>query len=108
VYSVAALAQRRRVREYGLRLAVGARPAALGMAVLLEGLRMVALGAVCGVLGASAVLRMLAEHTFGMERALAWIMPAGAVAMAMVALAALMLPALRAMRIDPIVALRND
>jgi predicted permease len=108
VYSVAALAQRRRVREFGLRLAVGARPTTLGLSVLGEGLRMVMLGATLGVVGAGAVLRLLAEHTFGMEGALAWIMPVGAVAMALVALAALMLPALRAMRVDPIVALRND
>jgi putative ABC transport system permease protein len=108
VYSVAALAQRRRVREFGLRLAVGAKPTTLGLSVLGEGLRMVVLGAVCGMLGANAALRLLSELTFNMDKAMSWVMPVGAIAMAGIALAALMLPALRAMRVDPIVALRND
>jgi ABC-type antimicrobial peptide transport system permease subunit len=108
VYAVAALAQRRRVREFGLRLAVGARPAMLGMHVLRDGLGVVVGGAALGVLGAHVVLRMLEAQTFGLERLLVPVMLLGAGAMAGAAMVALMIPALRAMRTDPMTALRYE
>jgi predicted permease len=108
VYAVASLAQRRRVREFGLRLAVGARPAALGMQVLRDGLVIVIAGAALGVVGALAALRLIAAQTFGIDDALALVVLIGALAMALAALAALMVPALRAIRTDPMTALRYE
>lgn len=108
VYAVASQQQRLRVREFGLRLAVGARPAALGGEVLRQGVVVVAIGAALGVLGAFAVLRLLAAQTFGLDAQVHWVMLAGVAAMALAALAALMLPAWRAIRTDAMVALRHE
>lgn len=108
VYAVAAQSQRRRVREFGLRLAIGANPLKLGLHVFRDGLLVVGIGAVAGIAGSAAVLRLLSAQTFGLESLLLWIMIGGAAFMAAVAMAALMIPALRAMRTDPMSALRAD
>lgn len=107
VYAVATLAQRRRVREFGLKLAIGARPALLGREVLADGLKLVVLGAAVGMAGAHAVLRLIAEQTYGLDRLLAGVTLAGGGLMALAALLAMLLPAWRAMRTDPLVALRD-
>lgn len=108
VYAVASLQQRRRIREFGLRLAVGARPASLGSEILGDGLVTVVAGALLGLGGGWYVLQLIADQTFGLEGTLPWVMLAGVMAMAAIALAALLLPAFRAMRLDPMVALRHD
>jgi putative ABC transport system permease protein len=108
VYAVATLAQRRRVREFGLRLAVGARPAALGLQVLRDGLRVVLTGAAIGVAGSWFALQLIAGQTFGLERGIASVMIVGAATMAAAALVALMVPAWRAIRTDPMTALRYE
>jgi predicted permease len=108
VYAVAALQQRRRVREFGLRLAVGARPAVLGLQIVREGLRVVAPGAALGLVGAWSALQLISAQTFGLETRLPWVMVSGVAIMALAALAALLLPALRAARTDPMTALRYE
>ena len=108
VYAVAAQAQRRRVREFGLRLAIGANPVTLGLHVFRDGLRVVAAGAIAGIAGSAAVMRLLSAQTFGLESMLLWIMLGGAAVMAGIAMAAIMIPAIRATRTDPISALRAD
>jgi putative ABC transport system permease protein len=110
VYAVASLQQRRRIREFGLRLAVGARPANLGSQILGDGLISVIAGALLGVAGAWLALQLIAAQTFGLEHGFdrVMLMLSGVAAMAVVALSALLLPAMRAMRLDPMVALRHD
>ena len=94
--------------QFGLRLAVGARPALLGWQILREGLRVVGVGAALGLAGAWAALRLIAAQIFGVQTLLPWVMAAGVLAIAVTALAALMLPALRAVRTDPMTALRYE
>ncbi len=108
VYAVASLQQRRRIREFGRRLAVGARPASLGSQILGDGLVSVLAGALLGLGGGWYALGLIADQTFALKGSLPWVMLAGVVTMAIVALAALLLPAIRAMRLDPMVALRHD
>jgi len=108
VYAVASLQQRRRIREFGLRLAVGARPVNLGSQILGDGLLSVSAGALLGLAGGWFALQLIAAQTFGLEGGLPWVMLSGVAAMAIVALIALLLPALRAMRLDPMVALRHE
>jgi ABC-type antimicrobial peptide transport system permease subunit len=108
VYAVATQQQRLRVREFGLRLAIGARPGAIGAQVLRQGLAIVALGAGAGIAGGWAVLKLLAAQTFALDSALHWVMLAGVAAMAFAALAALLVPAIRAARTDAMVALRQE
>jgi predicted permease len=108
VYAVTSLQQRRRVREFGLRLAIGARPLSLGAQVLGGGLHLVAVGGALGMAGAWLSLWLIAAQTYGLEQQRPWVMLSGVLAMSLVALLALALPALRAARLDPITALRQE
>jgi ABC-type antimicrobial peptide transport system permease subunit len=108
IYGVLAYFVSQRGRELGIRLALGARPAALFRLVVGQGLRPVAAGAAIGLAGALAVTTLMQSLLFGVTP----VDPAAyAVAMAVlaaIALAACAVPALRATRVDPLVALRED
>ena len=106
VYAVAALQQQRRVGEFGLRLAIGARPAMLAVQILRESMAGVLVGIGLGALGALAVLRLLQAHLFGLQGGSLGVLAAGAAALAAAALVASMLPAWRATRVDPGTSLR--
>lgn len=109
VYAVASLQQQRRIGEFGLRLAVGAPPHQLALAVLHDSLRGSAIGVAVGLGGAWLLLRVLQAQLFGLgagDQPL--LLAAGLCAMAVAALLAALLPALRAAHIDPIKALRAD
>lgn len=108
VYAVATLQQRRRVKEFGLRLALGARPAALARQVLGEGARVVVAGVALGASGAWAARQLLVAQSYDLEGRLPWVVMAGIAIMAIAALVALSAPALRAARTDPMTALRDE
>lgn len=108
VYAVTSLQQRRRIREFGLRLAVGARPLGLVAQVLRSGLQIVAVGAALGIAGGSLSLSLIAAQTYGLDQQQPWVVLSAVLAMSFAALLALTLPALRAARLDPINALRHD
>ncbi len=108
VYAIAALSQRRRLREFGLRLAVGAQRQNLAWQVLSDGALALALGAAAGMFGSVLALRALAAHTFQLNELPLALIIGGAAIMGTVAVLAQLAPALRAMRTDPIVALRAD
>jgi predicted permease len=109
VYAVASLQQRRRVGEYGLRLAVGAPPRRLAFAVLRESVRVSAIGVIAGLTGAWLLLRLLQSQLFGLDAGeQPLLLAVGLAAMALAAVAAALLPAWRASRIDPLTALRNE
>ena len=107
VYAVASLQQQRRIGEFGLRLAIGAPPHRLALAVLRDSFRVSAIGVAIGLGGAWLLLRLLQAQLFGLGVAdQPLLLTAGLAAMAAAALLAALLPALRAARIDPIKALR--
>jgi predicted permease len=109
VYAVASLQQQRRLGEFGLRLAVGAPPRRLALAVLRESFLASATGVAVGLCGAWLLLRLVQAQLFGLgsgEQPL--LLAAGLGAMVLAALLAALLPAIRAARIDPIRALRSD
>jgi len=109
VYAVASLQQQSRIGEFGLRLAVGAPPHKLALAVLRDSLRASTIGVAIGLAGAWLLLRVLQAQLFGLgvgDQPL--LLAAGLFAMAVAALLAALLPALRAARLDPIKALRAD
>jgi ABC-type antimicrobial peptide transport system permease subunit len=108
LYGVMAYATARRIREMGVRLALGATPAQLIALVARDGLRLALIGTVIGVSLAVPVARVLGALVFGIDvNDLAGCAGACGLLIA-VALVAAVLPARRALRLDPIAALRAD
>ncbi|MBD8528067.1 ABC transporter permease [Pseudomarimonas arenosa] len=108
VYAVAALRQQQRSSEFGLRLAIGARPMKLLVQMLRESLRSVVLGMAVGVLLALGVLRLLQGQLFGLEQARFEVMIYGLTSLIVAAVLAALLPAWRAAHTDPMDALRHE
>ncbi len=109
VYAVASLQQQRRVGEFGLRLAIGASPSALALAILRDSIKGSALGVVCGLFAAALAMRMLETQWFGIEQVSPSLLIAcGLLAMTVAAVLSALVPAWRAARLHPMVALRQD
>jgi putative ABC transport system permease protein len=108
IFGVAAFAVAQRTREIGIRSALGARPAALLGAVLGDTLRTVATGCVIGValaLGAAQLLRSQLYGVGAVEPVTFVLVP---IVLTVVAVVATAIPARRAVRVDPVVALRSE
>jgi ABC-type antimicrobial peptide transport system permease subunit len=103
-----AFTTQQRTREIGLRIAVGARPADILRIVLGQGARLVAAGALVGLVGALASARVLPSLLYetGTADPLAYLVALGTLAMG--GLLAAYVPARRATRVDPMVALRAE
>jgi ABC-type antimicrobial peptide transport system permease subunit len=98
----------RRTSEIGIRIALGAqRRGVVGM-VLRESMIMVGVGVVLGLVAAVAASRLLTAILFGLSPTDVWTMAAAIALMIGVSLAAGYLPARRASRVDPMVALRYE
>ena len=108
LYGVMAHAVQRRTAELGLRMALGARPGAIVRLVLENGGLLVASGLGAGLLAALGAGRLLESVLYGVKPADPWIFASVALLIAGVGAAACVLPAWRAGRIDPIVALKTD
>ena len=108
VYGLMAYTVQQRTQEIGLRLALGAEAGQVLRMIVLQGMRLVAVGVVVGVAAASGLVRVIASFLFGVETwdPTAFItVPA---VLATVALAAVLVPARRASRVDPVEALRCE
>jgi putative ABC transport system permease protein len=108
LYGVIAYAVARRTREIGIRIALGAAGGRVVRGFLARGLIMSGLGVAVGIPAAAASTALLKGLLFGVAAQKPAILGAGAVVMISVALAASYLPARRATRVDPMVALRQD
>lgn len=108
LYGVLAFAVGERRREFGVRLALGARPADVVAQVLAGGLRLVAGGIALGLLGALGLARVLTGLLYEVAPADLPTLAAVAALMASVALLASYLPARRAAQLDPALALRQE
>jgi predicted permease len=108
VYGVLSHAVGRRTHEIGVRLALGARQSAVFWRVVLEGMTLAALGVGIGVLASLALTRYLTSLLFGVEPSDPATFAAVVVVLGLVALLACWIPARRATRIDPLVALRYE
>jgi putative ABC transport system permease protein len=108
IYGVLAYLVSQRVQEIGVRLAIGATPRSVAGLFVREGAVLTLAGLACGVAGALAITRTLSTLLFGVTTTDPWTFSAVAGALAVVALLASYLPARRAARVDPMVALRND
>ncbi len=108
IYGVTAYTVGRRTGEIGLRMALGARPPDVLRLVLGQGMALTGLGIGLGLLAAAALSRALATLLFGVSPTDAVAFGGIAVLLAFVALLACALPARRAARVDPLVALREE
>ncbi|HEY7547096.1 MAG TPA: ABC transporter permease [Blastocatellia bacterium] len=108
LYGVMSYAVSRRRREIGIRLALGAQTSNVMRMVLREGMTLVGIGMLIGWIAAVALARLLASFLFGistMDAATFALIP---IMLAVVAMVANYLPARRAMKVDPMVALRYE
>src|SRR5262249_17026094 len=108
LYGVTAYGVTQRVHEFGIRMALGARRGDIARLVLGEGGRLVAAGAVLGAAGALALTRLMSSLVVGVSVGDPLIFAGVAVLLAAVAALACWLPARRAGRVEPIVALRHE
>jgi putative ABC transport system permease protein len=108
IYGVMAWSVTVRTKEFGVRLALGARPAVLMRQVMREGLLVVAAGAAGGLVAAAALSRLIESLLFETSPTEPGTYAAAVAIVLAVALAAIALPALRATRTDPIQALRSE
>ena len=108
LYGVLAYSVRRRTREIGIRLAVGAPPSAVRNMVLREVLILIGIGTTLAIPAALAVGSFAETLLYGMKGNDAGVLVAATIGVALVSLAAGYFPARRAMGIDPTVALRYE
>jgi ABC-type antimicrobial peptide transport system permease subunit len=107
-YGVVGYGVSNRTREIGLRIALGAEPRKVMAMIVGQGLTSVALGIVLGGVTAVIVMRFLASLLFGVAVHDPVIYVGGALLLLLVAAGASFLPARRASRIDPAIALRGQ
>jgi ABC-type antimicrobial peptide transport system permease subunit len=108
VYGVMSHLVAQRTREIGIRIALGALPREILRLVLSQGAWLAGLGIGAGVIGALGATRLLASLLFGVGPTDPATFLTTAAALAIVAAIASLLPALRAVRTDPITALRSE
>jgi putative ABC transport system permease protein len=108
IYGVLAYSVSQRTGELGLRMALGATPGGVLGIVMGEGMRVALIGIGTGLLGGLALGRAVSSLVFGVPVRDAATFALVAAALAGVACAACAVPALRASRVDPLVALRHE
>jgi macrolide transport system ATP-binding/permease protein len=108
VYSVASYAAAQRTQEIGIRMAIGATPGDILKMVLRQGLGIIAIGLLVGLAAAFAGTRLLADLFYGVKPSDPVTFAAVATLLLAVALLACWIPARRATRVSPTVALRFE
>jgi predicted permease len=108
IYGVTSYAVTQRTTEIGIRIALGAQLANVWRLVIGQGMKSVLLGIVIGLGGAFALTRLIAHLLFSVSTTDPLTFAVVAIGLAMVALLACWIPARRATRVNPIVALRCD
>lgn len=108
IYGVLAFSVNRRTHEIGVRLALGAHPRDVLRFIVWRGMRLVCIGVVLGVGGAAALTRLMATLLYSVSATDPATFIAVALLLTLVALLACYIPARRAMRVDPISALRME
>jgi putative ABC transport system permease protein len=108
IYSVLSYIVRGRSREIGIRTALGARTSDVLRLVIVEGMSPVLVGIAAGIIGALASARAMGTLVFGVSASDPLTLAAVAATLALVALMASLVPAYRALRLDPVKVLRAD
>ena len=108
VYGVLAYAVAQRTREIGVRMALGAKPMDVTRMILGRGMKLSAIGLLAGGALAAGLAVLLRTLLFGVTLVAPGIYAGTAAALVLVAMVACVIPAQRAARVDPAVALRNE
>jgi putative ABC transport system permease protein len=108
IYSVMSYSVSRRTHEIGIRISLGAKTADVLLLVVRQGLILAAAGSAIGTIGALILSRLLATLLYGVRPSDALTYISVACLLMIVALAACCIPARRALRVDPMVALRYE
>jgi predicted permease len=107
IYGVLAYLVSQRKREFGVRMAIGAQPSSVLALVVKQGVALTLVGLAMGVVGAIAATRLLSSFLYGVERTDIPTYAATVVLVGVAGVVATLIPARRATRVDPIVALRE-
>jgi putative ABC transport system permease protein len=108
VYGVMSYLVSQSTHDIGVRVALGAQPGNIIGLVVRQGMELAAIGIVAGLAGAAVLTRVMAGLLFGVSATDAATFCAVAAILAAVAFAATVIPAGRATRVDPMVALREE
>jgi putative ABC transport system permease protein len=108
IYGVLAQVVSQRTQEIGIRLTLGAEPSQVFRLVLREGMGMVGIGVVIGILGAFGLTRLISTMLYDVGPTDLFVFTAVTMSLMSVALLACYVPARRAMRVPPMVALRYE
>jgi putative ABC transport system permease protein len=108
IYGLMAYSVQQRTQEIGIRLALGAAPPVVRKMVVWQGMRLALAGIAVGLAAAFGLSRLIATMLFGVKEKDPVVFATVATALALISLIAVWLPARRATRIDPTVALRSE
>ena len=108
VYGILAFSVAQRTSEFGIRLALGATAGNIAGLVLRQGTALVTIGIVSGLIGFLALSRIISQLLYGVTATDPSTLAIAPFVLAIVALAACLIPARRATRVDPMVALRAE
>jgi putative ABC transport system permease protein len=108
VFSVMAYTVSLQTREIGIRMALGAQPRRILQMILSAGVRLIAVGAGIGILASYGLTRFLASQIWGVSVTDPWTFGVVVALVVVIGLAASALPARRATRVDPMIALRYE
>ena len=108
LYAVMSFSVAQRTHEIGIRMALGAQARDVFVIIVKQGLRLVSLGVILGLMGAFAVTRVLSQILYGLTTSdpITYAMVAGL--LLTTSLVACLVPARRATKVDPLVALRHE
>jgi putative ABC transport system permease protein len=108
LYGVMAYTVAQRTREIGIRMALGASRRVVARSVLSQGLVLAGLGALLGLIAARGSAKLLGTMLYGVQQTDPASFALSAVLLVVVAVTACLVPMRRALRVDPVIAMRSD